>query len=125
MATTLLIAFALAQVEEAPAVKAAAVVEMTNDAKFVPAKVKIKVGETVEWKNRSKAMHTVTADPDKAKDKSNVMLPEGAAPFDSGKIRPGGAFSHTFTVAGNYKYFCIPHEAKGMIGEVEVVAADE
>jgi plastocyanin len=103
--------------------KPAAVVKMTNDLEFVPKKVTIRVGDTIEWKNPSKLVHTVTADPDKARDKSDVKLPEGAKPFNSGRIQPGGTYRHTFTVPGQYKYFCIPHERAGMIAEVEVKPA--
>lgn len=98
----------------------AATVEMTNALTYQPATVTVKVGDTVRWTNPSDVRHTVTADESKANDPSHVVLPEGAEPFDSGNIEPGGAWDHTFRVAGRYKYFCIPHEGAGMIGEVVV-----
>ncbi|MCL5279758.1 MAG: plastocyanin/azurin family copper-binding protein [Planctomycetes bacterium] len=29
-------------------------------------------------------------------------------------------FQHTFEVPGTYVYFCLPHEAMGMVGKVTV-----
>lgn len=87
---------------------------------FLPKQVTVKVGNTVEWRNTSSVAHTVTADPKKARDAKNVSLPKGARTFDSGNMDPGDTFTHTFSMAGTYKYFCIPHEVAGMIGEVIV-----
>jgi len=33
---------------------------------------------------------------------------------------PGETFTHIFTVPGEYKYTCVVHEAKGMIGTIVV-----
>ena len=104
----------------AQAAEPAAAVEMTNDLKFQPAEITIQAGDTVEWRNTSQVVHTVTADPDEAQDPEHVRLPEGAETFNSGMIEPGGTFRHTFEVPGRYRYFCIPHEMAGMIGEVTV-----
>jgi len=102
--------------------EAAAVVRMTDELEFVPEKCTIRTGDTVLWKAVGTYTHTVTADPDQAIDAEHVRLPEGASTFDSGRLRPGETFSHTFKVPGLYRYFCIPHELAGMIGEVEVKA---
>jgi len=102
------------------ATKPTAVVQMTDDWTFEPAKVTIKVGETVLWECGKKYSHTVTADPSKAKNPDDVQIPPGAAAFDSGQIKPHRTFSHTFVVPGHYRYFCTPHETAGMIGEIEV-----
>lgn len=98
----------------------AAVVEMTNDLEYVPSSVTIRAGETVEWHNVGTVAHTVTADPEQAQDRSHVELPDRAETFNSGMIADGDTFSHTFEVPGRYAYFCIPHEAAGMLGEVIV-----
>lgn len=112
-----LLLFALASVARAADVK----VGMTDSPpKFVPGKVTIKVGQTVEWNNNAATLHTVTAKPDAAINKADVSLPAGAQPFDSGFMPPGQSFSYTFTVPGTYRYFCIPHESLGMVGEVVV-----
>lgn len=96
------------------------VIKATNALKFVPAKVTVKAGDTVTWQNASVLVHTVTDDPAKAARSEDVALPEGAAPFNSGNIKPKGSFTHTFTVPGTYRYFCIPHEGAKMLGEVIV-----
>lgn len=101
----------------------AVIVMMTNDMTFLPATLTIPLGTTVRWENHSKDTHTVTADPKRAADAKDVLLPGGAEPFDSGKIKPGGTYSHTFVVPGTYKYTCIPHEEMGMLGRLVVKPA--
>jgi plastocyanin len=103
---------------------AAAVVDMTNSLKFVPERVVVQTGDTVLWTNNSDVVHTVTADPERARAPMHVQLPAGAEPFDSGDIEAGEHYRRTFEVAGTYRYFCIPHERAGMIGTVIVEAAD-
>ncbi|GAB4362489.1 MAG: hypothetical protein Kow0060_18760 [Methylohalobius crimeensis] len=98
----------------------AVVVEMTNTLKFVPEKLTVPVGTTVEWRNASVLVHTVTADPEKAARPESAALPDGAAPFDSGSLEVDGTYRHTFTTAGTYRYFCIPHEGAGMVGTIVV-----
>lgn len=96
---------------------------------FLPEEYEVPVGETVVWGNNGSRGHTVTA---------YGSIPDGAAYFASGEyddpqtareewyadgggdISPGGTYEYTFEVAGRYDYFCIPHEAKGMVGSVLV-----
>lgn len=89
---------------------------------FEPAEVTIKVGDTVQWTNRSIVAHTVTCDPAKAKSKDSTSLPAGAAPFHSGDLAQGTPWLHTFTAPGVYKYFCHHHEDMMMVGTVTVEA---
>ena len=56
--------------------------------------MQIDVGTTVEWKNNDPLPHTVTA--------ANKS-------FDSGLIQPGRTYRHTFTKAGTFNVYCIPH----------------
>jgi plastocyanin len=94
--------------------------------RYQPDELTIRQGQTVRWRNTTSIMHTVTADPAKASQPDeHVALPEGAQTFDSGQMQPGEAFEHTFKVPGRYKYFCIPHEAAGMVGSVEVTPVNE
>jgi amicyanin len=73
---------------------------MKNTA-YLQARLRIKVGTTVEWTNNDPFPHTVTAT-----DKS----------FDSGLIQPGKTYRHTFTKAGTFNYFCVPHPfMKGLV----------
>lgn len=96
------------------------IIDMTAELTYSPAAATARVGETVRWVNRSNVPHTVTADPDLAANAQSTLLPEGAAPFDSGLIDAGGSYAHTFTVPGTYRYFCRPHEGAGMIATIVV-----
>ena len=87
---------------------------------YIPKKLTIPVGTTVEWENNAKTLHDVTTDADSVQKPSDVQLPPGAKSFDSGFMQPGTNFSYTFTVPGKYVYTCIPHEKDGMVGEIDV-----
>lgn len=95
-------------------------VKMTDALKFDPATISIKVGDTVHWDNAASISHSSTDDPSKAATASDAKLPSGAQPWDSGLLNPGETFDHQFTVAGQYDYFCIPHESAGMLGHITV-----
>jgi len=88
---------------------------------FRPNVIKIKVGDSVEWENVGNAVHHATSDPSLAIKPAEVTNPPGAEPFDSGFLRPGETFTHIFTAPAEYKYTCVVHEAKGMIGTIIVV----
>ena len=103
-----------------PPTDVAVVVEMTSGFSFVDAEVTIKLGDTVEWRNRSLQAHTVTTDPVQMRQPRLVSVPEGAKVFDSGPIWPGEIYRRTFNVPGVYKYACVPHERFGMRGVVIV-----
>lgn len=105
----------------------ASVIEMTDELKFVPAEFEVETGETVTWKNIGSVEHSVTAYEDD--------IPDGAAYFASGGFDsesaaqnawPDGSiagdetYEHTFDTAGDYKYFCIPHESAGMVGTLTI-----
>ncbi len=105
---------------EDPGPDVAAAVDMTPALTFEPAAITVRVGDKVEWRNRSPITHTVTADPRITADASNVELPEGASPFNSAAIPAGQVFRYTFTVPGTYRYVCLPHEGQKMFGTVVV-----
>ena len=96
------------------------VVEMTSSLSFLPAEIKIKAGETIEWRNRSLQAHTVTTDPVLVRQPRRISVPEGATVFDSGPVWPGEVWRRTFTVPGTYEYTCVPHERFGMYGTIVV-----
>jgi plastocyanin len=96
------------------------VIEMTDDLKFEPDVLKIELGQTVTWKNVGSMVHTVTNDPGKAQNPEHAAVPEGASGWDSGLLRSGQSWTHTFDVAGDYMYFCITHEAANMTGKIVV-----
>ena len=112
--------FSLAPSIAGAAEQAVVTVTMGDDLRFSPAVVTIKPGTRVRWINRSFIRHTVTADPAKAARPVDVALPKGAKPFDSGFIDNKATYEHVFTVAGRYRYFCIPHETTGMVAEIIV-----
>lgn len=74
---------------------------------FDPANITIEPGTTVTWVQSGNHPHTTTSYDDL---------------WDSGFIAggSGGTFSFTFDEPGTYDYFCIPHEALGMVGSVTV-----
>jgi plastocyanin len=61
---------------------------------FSPETLTISIGDTVTWTNKESATHTATAD---------------GGEFDSGNLGNGDTFSHTFTAAGTYTYYCKIH----------------
>jgi plastocyanin len=103
-------------------------VDMTDELVFDPEEITIAPGDTVVWENVGTVGHSVTAYEDE--------IPEEAEYFASGDFDgeqaardgypsqgdiPGGeSYEHTFEVTGEYGYFCIPHEAVGMVGTVIV-----
>ena len=62
---------------------------------FKPAKITIKRGTRVTWINKDSTQHTATANNGKS--------------FDSGLLRKGQRYSHTFESAGKKGYHCKPH----------------
>ena len=96
------------------------IVDMNDRLKFVPAEIRIKVGDTVEWRGVGIIRHTVTNDPTLVLNPDNAALPKAAVPFDSGWVADAEPFRYTFTVPGVYRYVCLPHERAGMKGVVVV-----
>ena len=69
---------------------------------FNPGTVTVPVGTTVKWTNEaSTTSHTITSD---------------GGDWDSGKLKNGQSFSHTFTQTGSFSYHCSIHTSmKGTI----------
>jgi plastocyanin len=114
------IAAALALLPDpAKAASSLVVINMVDQQPFyTPAKVAIRVGDTVHWVNAGETVHSVSTAAN-AQNPNDTSIPKGATAFDSGYIPPGGDFSYTFTVPGTYRYFCLPHEkiARGVFQE--------
>lgn len=95
---------------------------------FRPPEYEVSVGETVVWGNVGSRGHSVTAYEDEIPDEAAYFASGGFASEDAaldgwpnqGNVRPGETYSHTFEVAGEYGYYCIPHEAAGMKGTILV-----
>jgi plastocyanin len=88
---------------------------------FDPIGVRIEPGQTVRWIMASPGNpHTTTAYHPRNANHS-LRIPEAAAPWDSGfLVNPRDTFEVTLTVEGVYDYFCLPHEAAGMVGRIVV-----
>jgi plastocyanin len=88
---------------------------------FSPSAANIHVGDTVMWTWAGNG-HTVTSG-----DSLNCLADGifcdlndqncGSAP----RLNAGATYSHTFTTAGTFTYFCQPHCFAGMLGRVVVV----
>ncbi len=103
---------------------APAVIEMRSDVAgsrvwFDPIGLFVEPGTTVRWVVRE-SVHTTTAyHPEN--DHHPLRIPETAAAWNSGfLLNPGDHFDVTLTVAGVYDYYCMPHEAAGMVGRIVV-----
>src|SRR5215216_4656094 len=69
---------------------------------FKPANITIKRGAKVRWINKDMHPHTATANNGRS--------------FDSGRLRPGQRYTHTFKSAGKKPYHCEIHpDMKGRI----------
>jgi len=91
-----------------------------GDMSFQPSTITVSVGQRVVWKNTSWAVHNVVDDRSKVSSVTDVALPAGVQPFDSGYLEPRQIYSRVFTVPGIYRYVCTLHEANGMKGVVIV-----
>jgi plastocyanin len=92
---------ALAILILAAAVKAETRTVSIKDLSFSPARITVKVGDTVVWQNEDDRDHTVAAD-------------DGS--FKSANIRPKGTFSQVFAQRGTFGYSCTYHpRMKGAI----------
>jgi plastocyanin len=91
--------------------------------RFKPTTITIYAGQTVEWRNVSLLIHTVTDDPQLAKYPADALLPPGVPPFDSGNVAAGNILLFKFSKPGTYRYFCKHHERQGMIGTITVLPA--
>ena len=61
---------------------------------YAPREIRVRAGQTVEWRNEDPVVHTVTGDDEK---------------WGSGFIAEGGTFRHTFGEPGRFPYHCQPH----------------
>ena len=107
-------------------------IDMTDDLVFDPDERTIPPGTTVIWENVGAIGHSVTAYEEEIPADAEYFASGGfdaeqparqsysAGDPDSGDILEGGTFEHTFTVEGEYEYFCIPHEAVGMVASLTV-----
>jgi len=79
-----------------------------TDTAYRPNPAQVSIGDTVIWTNDDSTTHTVTS--------GENAQPDGN--FDSSIMAPQQTFEHTFTEAGEYRYFCLLHP--NMVGTVSV-----
>jgi plastocyanin len=118
-----LVGFGLVPGRRAPPA-AREVIEMRGDPLgarvwFDPVGLYVEPGTTVRWVAREH-VHTATAYHPR-NDRHPLRIPERAVPWDSGVlVHPGDHFDVVLTVPGVYDYYCVPHEAAGMVGRIVV-----
>lgn len=96
------------------------VIRMTDGLQFRPARLTVKRGTRVTWKNVGGVAHTITTVRAKAANKADARVPAGARTWDSGFVGGGASYSRVLTAPGVYRYFCIPHQGAKMIGRIVV-----
>lgn len=70
---------------------------------YDPLELTVAVGTTVTWTNSDIIPHTVTS----GLSDGVTLTPDGF--FDSSFLNAGDTFSYTFTEAGEFPYYCLPH----------------
>lgn len=95
-----------------------------KDIKFDPPLLQVPLGTTVTWVNDDAMGHTVSPT-----DKT-LWGSSGSGDAQAQWLQKGGTWSFTFTKAGEYEYFCLPHAFKdehnhynGMVGKIVVGGA--
>lgn len=96
-------------------------VEANDELEFSPETINIQVGDTVRWTNVGNMPHTVTST-DTETDDPAERQPNGE--FDE-DLSPGEEVTVTFDEAGEFHYYCQPHNAQDMIGTVIVAEQDD
>lgn len=114
----------------APATGTTHVIEMVMEGtsyKFIPDTMTIKVGDAVTFKGVSGAAHDVRFYPDSipagAAAVLNNAIPNKSGDLSTEMVMDGNETTISFAGApvGVYKFFCLPHQAMGMKGQITVV----
>lgn len=86
--------------------------------KFVPDKLTIKPGDTVQWVNNKLAPHNAVFDANGVPSGDKEL----ASKMSHTKLlyAPGESYETTFTELGTYSYYCQPHRGAGMVGKITV-----
>ncbi len=110
-------------------------VAMTDQLVFDPADLTIAPGDVIVWENVGQVGHSVTAYADDIPTEADYFASGGfdseaaardayvAGRPETGDVGEDGTYERRFETEGSYDYFCIPHEAAGMVASVEVRTA--
>ena len=99
----------LAVICAAPKVRAVTNTVLMSNFSFTPSTLNISVNDSVLWTNTTSTAHEITED--------NFT-------WASPSLAQGQKFTFKFTQAGTFNYYCQPHDAFGMQGQVVVTAAN-
>jgi plastocyanin len=100
-----------------------------NAVAFEPAELTVSQGDTVAWTHAAGEAHSVSAYQDDIPEDAEYWASGGFESEDAartgwengqGAVQSGQSYIHTFETTGTHEYFCIPHEAAGMVGSVTV-----
>ena len=100
-----------------------------NAAAFEPAELTVSQGDTVAWPHAAGEAHSVSAYQDDVPEDAGYWASGGFESEEAartgwengqGAVQSGQTYVHTFETTGTHEYFCIPHEAAGMVGSVTV-----
>lgn len=95
--------------------------------RFVPPRLGITVGDTVDFVNGAGGPHNVAfwADslPAGSRDRISRLMPDSIAPLIGSLLfeeEQTWTMAFTGVPPGRYPYYCLPHVAGGMVGVIEV-----
>jgi plastocyanin len=83
---------------------------------FEPSTITISKGESVTWSNNAGFPHNLVFDEDAVPAGVNAESLSKEDYFNA----PGESYTTKFDVAGEYGYYCEPHQGAGMQGKVIV-----
>lgn len=87
---------------------------------FTPNGLAVAPGTTIRFVNQDPGnSHTSTAYHPANFDRLR-RIPAAAEPWNTGFLLPGKSAEVTLKAPGVYDYYCIPHEAAGMVGRIVV-----
>ncbi len=87
---------------------------------FTPDNLTIQVGETVEWTWASGGHNVVSGNSSNCAADGRFCSPEDSNCAQTPTSSQGAVYSHTFTAAGAFPYFCSVHCSLGMAGMITV-----
>jgi plastocyanin len=102
------------------------VAEGKRDFRFAPASITVRRGDVLLFRSVSGAPHSVVFDgkgvPANARQKLNAALPRRAGDLSSPLLTEGSEYRIVVPALpnGTYQFYCLPHRAYDMRGEVTV-----